>query len=455
MAKWLIAFCMGLAFLGSASGQVPVQINYQGRLVDGTNLYQGIAAFAFALFDDKTNGTLMYKGSNVATVVDGLYATSIGEYTTSGSLNDALDHPEVWLEVTINGNTLSPRERLIAAPYSLMTYGLRVSEQHSVTLNPVRGTNEIATSSQFGFMGGGHGNTIGDASHFVALGGGLYNIMESNCFASVIAGGSYNIMETNAGNSVIGGGANNRILSSYSFVGGGYDNRVFTNSVYGSVGGGFQNRVRSRYGTIGGGQANEISGSADNSTIPGGRENFVAPSATNSFAAGFRAAAQHPGVFIWADNNTDYLNSSAPNETTFRSSGGFRIFSNRNLTNGVTLAANSGSWTAICDENAKEDFEPVKTGEVLEKVAALPIRTWRYRGQSEEIRHMGPTAQDFYAAFGLGDLPGNGITAVDADGVAFAAIQALARENADLRSELAALKEAVAALQEQQSTPSR
>jgi hypothetical protein len=40
------------------------------------------------------------------------------------------------------------------------------------------------------------------------------------------------------------------------------------------------------------------------------------------------------------------------------------------------------------------------------------------------VRHLGPTAQDFYEVFGLGD-DDKYISTVDADGVALAAIQAL------------------------------
>jgi len=64
------------------------------------------------------------------------------------------------------------------------------------------------------------------------------------------------------------------------------------------------------------------------------------------------------------------------------------------------------------------------TREVLEKVVALPLNTWNYRSQAPVVRHIGPTAEDFKAAFGLGESD-TGITTVDADGVALAAIQGL------------------------------
>ena len=57
---------------------------------------------------------------------------------------------------------------------------------------------------------------------------------------------------------------------------------------------------------------------------------------------------------------------------------------------------------------------------------------WSYRA-SPEVRHVGPTAQDFRAAFGLGN-DDKSIATVDADGVALAAIQGL---NAKLEAKIA------------------
>ncbi len=62
--------------------------------------------------------------------------------------------------------------------------------------------------------------------------------------------------------------------------------------------------------------------------------------------------------------------------------------------------------------------------EVMERVAEIPITTWNYESQDSEIRHMGPAAQDLYAAFGLGEDQ-RYISTVDADGVTLAAIQGL------------------------------
>jgi hypothetical protein len=72
------------------------------------------------------------------------------------------------------------------------------------------------------------------------------------------------------------------------------------------------------------------------------------------------------------------------------------------------------------------------------------------------VRHVGPMAQDFYAAFGTG-VDDRHITSIDEDGVALAAIKALnaklqrdsaklRRDNAKLQTRLAALEARVDAL---------
>jgi len=59
------------------------------------------------------------------------------------------------------------------------------------------------------------------------------------------------------------------------------------------------------------------------------------------------------------------------------------------------------------------------------------------------VRHLGPTAQDFHAAFGLGESERT-IATVDADGVALAAIQGL---NQKLESELRVKEERLRTLE--------
>ena len=109
---------------------------------------------------------------------------------------------------------------------------------------------------------------------------------------------------------------------------------------------------------------------------------------------------------------------------------------------------NGTTWANGSDRNAKEKFRPVNAATVLAKVAALPLSEWSYKADAA-TRHIGPMAQDFYAAFNVGPDDKH-IATVDADGVALAAIQGLNQkledqraENAELRRELAELKHLV------------
>lgn len=105
--------------LGSASGQCPEQINYQGRLLDGTNLVNGAVSLVLSLYDSATGGTMLYRCSNDVVAVDGLYTAWIGSNTLSGTLTNALRAGSVYLDIIANSQGLSPRERLLSVPYSL------------------------------------------------------------------------------------------------------------------------------------------------------------------------------------------------------------------------------------------------------------------------------------------------------------------------------------------------
>ena len=68
--------------------------------------------------------------------------------------------------------------------------------------------------------------------------------------------------------------------------------------------------------------------------------------------------------------------------------------------------------------------------DILTKLAGLNVLRWNYIG-SDEGPHLGPIAEEFHAAFGLGNNE-KYISTVDADGVALAAIKALYDQNQEL-----------------------
>jgi hypothetical protein len=104
----------------------------------------------------------------------------------------------------------------------------------------------------------------------------------------------------------------------------------------------------------------------------------------------------------------------------------------RLTTNGTLITF--GPVNPPSDRNVKTAFKAVNARSILEKVAALPLMTWAYTN-SPDVRHVGPVAQDFHAAFGVG-MDDKHIATVDADGVALAAIQGLNQKVEEQRSEL-------------------
>lgn len=149
------------------------------------------------------------------------------------------------------------------------------------------------------------------------------------------------------------------------------------------------------------------------------------------------------GSFVFADNTgASPFTSFAPNEFVVRAAGGVGFYTNAAATTGAEMAPGGGSFAALSDANMKENFREVSGEDVLVKLAQMPVREWNYTSQDPDIRHMGPTAQDFRAAFGLGDFPLR-INTTDADGVALVGVKALEARTRALGEENAALRAAL------------
>ena len=69
-------------------------------------------------------------------------------------------------------------------------------------------------------------------------------------------------------------------------------------------------------------------------------------------------------------------------------------------------------------------FKPTHGTQSLENSTGISIQTWTYKFQDSYIRHIGPMAKDFHAAFNVGKDDKH-IDMIDASGVALAAIQEL------------------------------
>ena len=269
--------------------------------------------------------------------------------------------------------------------------------------------------------------------------------------------------DANGYGSTVAGGYNNYAVYDYATVGGGFLNGV--DGVSATIGGGYQNDINNDYATVSGGVNNYASGAAStigggsnnianalSSTVGGGSYNTASgqwstvvggnnntASGDFTFAGGNHAQAPYQGDFVWADDNGGTFAATANNQFYVRATGGVYFYSGTGGS-GVQLASGSGSWSSLSDRNAKENFQPVDAQTVLTAVAAMPMTTWNYKTQAKTIRHVGPMAQDFAAAFHVGENDTT-ISTVDEGGVALAAIQGLNQKLNEKDGEIQTLKQ--------------
>lgn len=213
-----------------------------------------------------------------------------------------------------------------------------------------------------------------------------------------------------------------------------------------AIGGGVNNRASDFYATVAGGGSNAATGWG--ATIAGGVGNMA--SGTVSFAAGTSARAEHPGAFVWADHQRLLFASTAPNQFSVRAVGGARFVTGVDEAgspiSGPVLPAGAGAWAAQSDRESKRDLKPVDPKDVADRLALVPIHTWSYKSQDAAVRHMGPSSQEFRAAFGLGEDE-RYLGMVDVDGVALAAIQGLHKMLQERDARIAALEKRLEAIE--------
>ena len=360
-------------------------------------------------------------------------------------------------------------------------------------------SNLISANSPWAAISGGVLNRIGIVSPHAFIGGGSENVILPAADNSVIAGGANNLIETNAGHSFIGGGLGNQIQDSsdyaaipggdgnfiqigadFSTIGGGRINRIGAAAVYATVPGGYFNEANGQYSFAAGRQAKaEHNGSfvwADSigadfastginqfliRAAGGVGINVANPEAPLHAFGAVDATLTGGGIAILGsltsqnmvlDNNEIQARNNSAASTLFLNAGGGNVSigtaSSTARLRVVSATCDGSSWINASDRNLKAGFAPVDAREVLAKVAALPLQSWHYTN-APGTRHVGPMAQDFQAAFGLGS-DDKSIATVDADGVALAAIQGLnellkaqAAELHSLKQELAELRRAV------------
>jgi Chaperone of endosialidase len=201
------------------------------------------------------------------------------------------------------------------------------------------------------------------------------------------------------------------------------------------------------YNTVTGFRALIANTSSDN-TATGSFALFGNTMGSDNTAVGYAALS----VNATGSNNTAIGNSadvSANNLSNATAIGAFAIVNASNkirLGNaGITVIEGQVPYTFTSDKNQKENFQPVDGDEVLRKLAALSLTSWNYIGHDPgQFRHYGPFAQEFFAVFGHDGVGTVGtpttINSGDLEGILMIAVQALDKQNRELRTRIEALE---------------
>jgi hypothetical protein len=443
--------------LCTVHAQVPAIINYQGRVtVGGTNITTNGAQFKFALVN--SSGTAVYwkndgtsttnEPSSAVTVAvsQGLYSTLLGDNSLSNMAalpSTVFTNPNVNLRVWFSAGGTNPFVRL--APdqrIGASGYALRAAVADTATVTNVAGDFQVtgiltaatiiggesnSATGTLSFIGGGKGNIAG--AEYASVAGGFENFSLGQ--GGFIGGGSGNTVSTDATNSLVAGGISNAVGPGTvnAVIGGGSFNFVESGSDVTIAGGSF-NKARGFGATVAGGAYNDAFGD-------------------DTFAAGVQAKATNVGSFVWS--GTYLIDTVSTNDFSFtvRAPGGAR-FLTTTATNeplvGVILTNGATQWASLSDRNSKTNFQPVEPREILSKVTAMPITSWGYKHDPQR-RYIGPMAQDFHAAFGLGS-DDKTIGTLDSDGVMYAAIQGLVEELKERDKTIGELKSKLEAVEE-------
>ena len=115
---------------------VPSLINYQGRLTDPNgDALTGNKIMSVSIYDAATEGTSLYTEEVGIISLDsnGIYSFSFG--TNQTALTSALQTTgEHWLELTVDGTSQTPRERILSVPFAQMAHSTPLLETKVISL---------------------------------------------------------------------------------------------------------------------------------------------------------------------------------------------------------------------------------------------------------------------------------------------------------------------------------
>lgn len=176
-------YAMFFGVISSVRAVAPTNVvNYQGRLLNasGVPVADATASVSFALYTASSGGTCVWSNSSEAclsvtprtvTLSDGLFSENLGDTTLAtpyAAITDSTfsDNAAIYLEVIVNSETLTPRKRIVAAPYAL-----NASTIDGFNSTQTGGTSALAlvldTNGNLQLTGSPQGTGVGQGSLYI------------------------------------------------------------------------------------------------------------------------------------------------------------------------------------------------------------------------------------------------------------------------------------------------
>ncbi len=138
----------------------PHQLFYQGRLLDdgGSPVSSNVTVWV-GIYTNDTGGASVYEETiGTVAVQNGVYSFTFG--ADEAGLDAALLYPACWLELHINGDPLSPRQRLVAVPYAVRSGATDRVDTNTLFSTGVVTTNSLAAEVDLRYVNAA-GDTVG------------------------------------------------------------------------------------------------------------------------------------------------------------------------------------------------------------------------------------------------------------------------------------------------------
>jgi len=387
-----------LAGLHQTAAQGTTEFTYQGQLRDGGANANGSYMMIFKLYDSNAGGNRIGNAITNSTILDnGLFTADLdfGADAFSGSAR--------WLEITVEGDTLAPRSQILAVPYA----------QYAMTpAGPPGPQGDEGSQGPQGIQG------LPGTNGVVSL---------NELIDEVTLKSGTNITLTTTGNSIMISAdlsmASGNITAGGEIISTGmvsHGNIIADGEIQS------QKTIISHLNVIADGEIQS------QGTISS-HLNVIADGEIQSRGT----IVSHLNVIADGEIQSQksivsHLNIIADGEIQSQGT----MVSHQNVMADGQMYAQGFNMTS--DRQMKENFVNVDCKEVLERVASLPISIWNLKSDAK-MRHLGPMAQDFYAAFKVG-FDDKHINTVDEGGVALAAIQGLNQKVKEKDTEIQRLK---------------